>query len=35
MFMFILNLGYLFRFGCMVSEADRRENKVQDTIQQV
>jgi hypothetical protein len=33
--MFILNLGYLFRFGCNLSEAERRENKVQDTIQQV
>ena len=33
--MFILNLDYLFRFGCIVSEAERRENNVQGTIQQV
>ena len=33
--MFILNLGYRFRFGCLLSEAERREIKVQDSIQQV
>jgi hypothetical protein len=34
-FNFVLNLGYLFRFACLLSEAERRENNVQDTIQQV
>jgi hypothetical protein len=33
--MFILNLGYLFRFGFLINEEDRRENNVQGTIQQV
>jgi len=32
--MFILNLGYLFRFGCLMNEAERRENNIQDSIQQ-
>ena len=35
MFMFILNLGYLFRFGCTLSEAERRENNAKDTVQKV
>jgi hypothetical protein len=33
MFMFILNLGYLFRFGCLASEATRREKNIRDTVQ--
>ena len=35
MLIFILNLGYLFRFACLLNEAEIRKNKVEDTIQQV
>jgi len=35
MFMFILNLVYLFRLGCLASEATRREKYIEDTLQKV
>jgi len=31
--MFILNLGYLFRFDCLMSEAARIEDYMEDTVQ--
>jgi hypothetical protein len=33
--MFILNLVYLFRLGCLASEATRREKHIEDSLQKV
>jgi len=35
MFMFILNIAYLFRFGCILSEAPRKEMNIEDILQKV